>query len=536
MSDPTVPGGSGTGPIPAAFTGSPPTVGPSLATLAGSEPDGPTGAELGAAVNTGGAGGAAGAGLAIPTTGPATGAATGNPEINLATGSAGLPVPFGPPAPTVPTPTPIAASPAATEPAVPIARAVDPQAGGSGLLPTSQSDDVQLLVKGLTITGWSSVSIMRGIEVMPSTFDISLTERYPGQPNTVDITAGDPCSVYIGSTLVLTGYVDRRMPSIGPGGNVVRIIGRSKCQDLVDCDVDPDQLAGMQIAQADAFSIITNLAAQYKIQTQILGNVEPTIIKQFNVNLGDTVFAIIEQVARWSALLVYDEVDGTLNVASVGVDSMASGFSEGRNIEQGAALEGMDQRYSVVDVYITSTNVVEGGAAMPPLLEVQDNYPPVVPRMRKLVVIAEQATLAPDFAERRGKWEVARRYGRSNVCSLTVDSWRDGAGTLWHVNAFASLDAPHLKLTGKNWIISQVTFRRDKSGTHADIVLMPKEGFMVEPVIQPLDQETAAALQAGGGAAAPGPSVPLPDPGPAVAIDNQPSNPDVPNTPLRGAS
>ena len=151
MSDPTVPGGSGTGPIPAAFTGSPPTVGPSLATLAGSDPDGPTGAELGAAVNTGGAGGAAGAGLAIPTTGPATGAATGNPEINLATGSAGLPVPFGPPAPTVPTPTPIAASPAATEPAVPIARAVDPQAGGSGLLPTSQSDDVQLLVRMLLL-------------------------------------------------------------------------------------------------------------------------------------------------------------------------------------------------------------------------------------------------------------------------------------------------------------------------------------------------------------------------------------------------
>jgi prophage tail gpP-like protein len=389
-----------------------------------------------------------------------------------------------------------------TVPAMPLI--MDPQAGGSGFNPTSTTDDVHLVVERKTISGWQRVQITRGIEIMPSSFDLMLTERYPGEADQIDVKAGDFCIVMIGSTLVMTGYIDRRVASIGPQGNVVQITGRSRCCDLVDCSIDPDQLPNMQISQGTALSVATLLAAQYGIDVQQLGTPNAQILPQLNLNLGETPYTWIEQVCRYTAQLCYDEVDGSLNISSVNVGAMASGFAEGWNIEAAQGMQAMDQRYSDIDVFLTATQTLREAGPLPPLVSVQDQ---TVSRFRKLIIISEQATLGANFAQQRGNWELARRYGRSQACSLVCDSWRDKAGTLWHVNCTAPLDVPHLKLTAKTWLISQITFRRDEGGTHADVVLMPPEAFVPEPILLfPFDAQTALTLQQGGGAANPGPT------------------------------
>jgi hypothetical protein len=42
---------------------------------------------------------------------------------------------------------------------------------------------------------------------------------------------------------------------------------------------------------------------------------------------------------------------------------------------------------------------------------------------------------------------------------------------------------PGLKVPDVSWVIADVIFRRDASGTHADLVLMPKEAFVPEPFL-----------------------------------------------------
>ena len=372
-----------------------------------------------------------------------------------------------------------------------------------GLDPKATGDDVQLLCNDLRISGWERVLIVRGIEIMPSTFDIQLTEKYPGEAASIDIAAGDRCQVYIGTTLVLSGYIDRRMSSIGPEGNIVRVTGRSFCQDLVDCSIDPAQLPNMQIGQATVLTVAQRLAGQYGINVQQIGEPNFTVLPQINPALGTTPFSVIEEICRYTAQLCYDEVDGSLNIAAVNVGLMASGFSEGWNIESAQAMQSMDMRYSDIEVFLTSSNSFQEAGALPALASVIDK---TVPRLRKLVIISEQAQLGDDFATQRGKWEVARRWGRSQVCTLTADSWRDSAGTLWHVNCTALLNVPHLKLKDKVWLISQVSFRRDESGTHADVVMMPPGAFIPQPnILLPYDAEIYKAMHPGGGSAAANP-------------------------------
>ena len=96
-------------------------------------------------------------------------------------------------------------------------------------------DEVSIVLSDRRWAGWVSVRITRGLERMPSDFEIGLTEVFPGETEMLVAHVGEVCEVYIGRDLVLTGYVDRVTPSISPGQHDVTISGRGKCQDLVDC-------------------------------------------------------------------------------------------------------------------------------------------------------------------------------------------------------------------------------------------------------------------------------------------------------------
>ena len=58
-------------------------------------------------------------------------------------------------------------------------------------------------------------------------------ERYPDQPTQMDIQPGNPVIVKIGSDIVLTGWIDRVLPSIDTHGHHITIIGRGRCCDRV---------------------------------------------------------------------------------------------------------------------------------------------------------------------------------------------------------------------------------------------------------------------------------------------------------------
>jgi len=99
-----------------------------------------------------------------------------------------------------------------------------------------QPDDTLTLVAGgQLLTGWESASITRGIEIMPSSFEIGLTEKYPGRAADIVVKPGEPCVVLIGNDPVVTGTIDRTLPAMAPRQHTVHIHGRSKCEDLVDC-------------------------------------------------------------------------------------------------------------------------------------------------------------------------------------------------------------------------------------------------------------------------------------------------------------
>jgi prophage tail gpP-like protein len=347
--------------------------------------------------------------------------------------------------------------------------------------PTGWDDTLTLTVGNQVLTGWQRVSVSRPLAAIPASFELEVTEKYPNTPD-IDVQPGQPCNVKIGGDLVLTGYVDRYAASIAPGAHSIRISGRSKSEDLVDCSAVFGDITqpGFQQINGTTLAITQQLAKPYGITVQSTAG-DGVTIPQFNILLGETPWEIIDRITRYSQMLVYDLPDGSIMLAKVGTESMASGFSLGDNVEQGDVTFSMDGRFSEYEGHLTSvlTFGTEAGVNTPNVGQViKDDG---VPRFRKRYVISEQFVQGRDIVYDRAVWEMNKRKGQSYQFDVVCDSWRDSAGKLWEVNKLAPIQAPVLKLRNASYIIASVTYLRDENGQHGQLTLMPPEAFFVQP-------------------------------------------------------
>lgn len=347
------------------------------------------------------------------------------------------------------------------------------------------NDELYLTSGDQVVTGWTDIRVTRGIERLPSDFSVGMTELYPKELDRLVIEPGAACQIRLGADPVITGYVDHFVPSIGPSEHSIRITGRSKCSDLVDCAAE---WPGGQISNATVLGVAQRLASVYgplingkpegiAVSTDL--TVLP-IIPQTNLMLGESAFEIIDRMARFSSVVAYDLPDGSLFLTTAGVKPAASGFAEGANVQRAYIDYSANQIYSDYNVYIQSTQLyMDAGVGGNKLTSTHDLN---CSRHRAMVIISEGGGLGNEIAVQRGLWESARRFGRSRIVKLTTDSWRDASGTLWEPNTLVPVSLPRLKFDSASMLISEVTFLRNASGTSAEITLMAPAAFLPQPI------------------------------------------------------
>jgi len=348
------------------------------------------------------------------------------------------------------------------------------------------TDELKLKVGGVVISGWTDIRVTRGIERFPSDFTIALTDKDPATLAQVTGRPGDACQVLLGDDVVVTGYVDRLTPSYTATGYRLTLSGRGKGQDLVDASAE---WPGGQIAGANVQAIAEKLASAYGIKVTTVGD-PGKVIPQFNLTLGQSAWEIIEEICRYEGLLAYELADGSLRLGPVGATIAASGFVEGQNVEAGSVAFSINESFSEYDCFLTSQETfgdVTGPADQHAGNLIATVKDPNVRRNRKRYIICEAVQGGIDLAQRRAVWEAQRRAGRGSIAQITCDSWRDGNGALWTPNTLAPVSLPSLRLAKATWLISEVTYRLDASGTHADLVLGPPTAFAPQPVqLQPV--------------------------------------------------
>lgn len=392
-----------------------------------------------------------------------------------------------------------------------------PEAGGVKPDATpGPPDDVSLVSEGRDYLGWVSVSVTRGIEIMPSSFVLSLTEPPAG----LLLAPGAPIQLKIQGDLVITGYVDRYVTSVTSYGHKVVLTGRSKCADLVDCSAIFEDADGKeqspQIQAATLKDVAERLARPFGIKVLAPDGDGPRL-PEHTPSFTDTPFEIIDRIARYSKMLAYDTVDGDLMLAKAGSKAHASGVEQGKNMEAASRTLAMDQRFGEYRVLLSNVDLLgdlsnalgaTGNFNVAHVAKDADLLARSPGRRRRFSLVVEATNGGVDLAKERAEWEMVRRVGRSQAIRVTVDNWRDRGGELWEPGRLVAIDIPSMHLTGAKWLLSEVTFRRDMQGTHADMILQPPEAFAPQPILlQPFDGQLAADLAGQSGGYAPRPSL-----------------------------
>jgi prophage tail gpP-like protein len=357
------------------------------------------------------------------------------------------------------------------------------------------ADEVTITVHGSALSGWTDVRITRRIEGCPNDFDVSMTEKYPGEADAFVVQAGDPCTVSIGDDVVITGYVDRFSRGYDANSHTLSISGRGKCQDLVDCMAE---WPTGQISGDNALQVAQKLAQPYGITVSLLGDAGPTI-PQINLTIGEKAFDLIERLCRFAGLLAYEGTDGNLILATGQDTAAGSGFTEGQNVQAAHVFSAMDQRYSEYLVFLLATDTL-GDLGQGSNLSFIAKDPNVL-RHRRTGLIVEAGGGGIEVTQRRATWEAARRVARGFQANVIGDSWRDSAGALFAPNTKAPLSLPGLHLDDVSWTFGEITYRRaEKSGTTLEAVLMDGAAFAPEPILlQPQYQDVPANSPASGG-------------------------------------
>ena len=331
----------------------------------------------------------------------------------------------------------------------------------------------ELKIDGVYYGGWKTVRVTRSIEQMAGTFELEVTERWPGQPQASPIKPGQACQLFLDGTAIITGWVDVVSPDYDADKHTIRVAGRDKTCDLVDSSAihKSGQWHNVKIDQ-----LAKDLLKPFGVGLVVDADLGKAF-SSWNIQEGETVFECLERAARMRALLLTSNPAGHLVITRAGNVRLDAGLVEGRNIKAARAELGRKERFST---YIAKAHGRLGADGdiehASPSASVKDD---IITRYRPLIVLAESHSENASLRD-RAEWERNVRRGRSARGSVTVQGWKQPGGAVWQPNALISVTSPLLWLDNAEMLIVGCTYSLDdRQGTLTELAIAKPESFQL---------------------------------------------------------
>ena len=366
------------------------------------------------------------------------------------------------------------------------------------LSPIDPQNLVSLEVEGMRYEGWKSVRIAHGIEQLAGTFSLEVSDRWPDQTGSFEIEAGAACIVRIGPDVMITGYVDVVDVKVGPKEHTIRIEGRDRTGDLVDCSAPAGEWTGLPFEH-----IAAELLKPYSIElfTQVETGAGGYIAKKPGkgkapaakagtgggrlprkaTNSGETVHRLLEKLAKIQGVLLVSDRKGGLVITRAGLNGRATDtLAQGRNMKEISYERSFANLYSEITVKGQAHGATagagepapSGAASVKPVATVSRSGSSApgarlagsssIKRYRPLTINAEDQADAKRCLD-RAQWEAATREARSKRLVIPVQGWRQSDGSIWEINTLTHIKCPWVK-EDEDMLISNIEYTLDLSG------------------------------------------------------------------------
>lgn len=372
---------------------------------------------------------------------------------------------------------------------------------------------VQLKVNSSnTYNYWSSVSITSEINALSRTFQLDITPKVYAHNEIPQFKATDEIQLTIGDDLVLTGFIDSTPISYNGTSVTASVVGRSKTEDLVDCNVAPQgyDLSSIKnnswtknINGGKTFvePNITKAVTQFKnipLKLAVSQLIAPYGIKlvcesnnaavnsnvHSTVKNSETVFKAIQNLTKSSGLYFMDDEYGNLIITDTD-DPKSSGatLELGANILTASAQLDYSQRFSRYWYDNDQKgNNKKFGDDLQLISKCQDDE---IKRFR--FYRYKEQTMNGGISN-GPEQEAKYRKAQSQKITYTVLGWRTGKdgleGDLWKVNTLVKIKDDIVLGTGvgsnspvTDMLITKVTFTLDNNGMITTLECVPPAGF-----------------------------------------------------------
>jgi prophage tail gpP-like protein len=341
-------------------------------------------------------------------------------------------------------------------------------------------DFVTLTVNGKAYGGFKSVRIESGIERMARSFEVSVTDRWPGSVGQVRrIVPGDLCEVRIGDDLLCTCYVDATPIDYGGDAVTIMVRGRSKTADLVDCAAD-NPAEGGQFKNLKVEAVAEKISKQYGIKV-VAETDTGAAISEHQIQQGESVFESLERLAKQRQVLVSDNAAGDLVLVSPGGGGKAASALElGINILSASA--GFDYTevysdYSVKGQVGKRGNDSDWDGTSAANLSTKGQATDKSVKRKRVFVVRQSGHADAATCQKRAEHEQRIRAAKAGEIRYTVAGWRQKDGSLWRPNITVAIKDAIMGIA-KDLLVSEVIWTLDEGGMVAELVCISPDAYL----------------------------------------------------------
>lgn len=334
--------------------------------------------------------------------------------------------------------------------------------------------DIALHIGYTRLFGWKEISISRSMDTLCSSFNATLVDVWGENP--MDLIPELECSIGIGDTKLLTGYIDEVSIKASPDGHSIAVKGRDKTCDLIDCsaDISPGSWRNIEVQK-----LVYELCKLYNINV-IKDTDLGEKVKECSLKTGESPFEVIQGICKDRGILLLTNSDGDLVLTSSGNRTSHDSLVYGTNILECEGSFEFVNRYSLYKVkgqksgggdnWKNNTTQIYGEA-------IDEG----ITRYRPLIITAD-GQITNSLANKRAAWEAQTRAGRSGKVTITIPTWYQSNGDLWDYNMLVSCDIPPLRVfPDEPLLIHEVEYKLSDGGSSCVLKLIRKDAYQSEP-------------------------------------------------------
>lgn len=333
---------------------------------------------------------------------------------------------------------------------------------------------VEIKIGDQVYGGWKRARIERGIEQIAGSFELTVSERWPGQAVPRQIRRGERCTILADGETVITGYVDDADPSYTADAHEFRVRGRDATGDLVDCSAiyKTGQWSGVKLDR-----IVRDVCLPFGIKVTVETDIGASF-SSFSISEGESAFECIERACRMRAVMPVSDGKGGLVLTRAKDGESVADLIEGVNILSADGNFGMKERYSRYIVKGQDRGSDDDFDAPETHTQVKaESVDDQVLRYRPLVVLAESRGPHATYKD-RATWERNVRRGRSSVATVVVRGWRNLATSLlWQPNTMVHLVSPWLGVDAYVLVVAATFTLDDERGEVTSLRLSSRDAF-----------------------------------------------------------